>query len=48
MLLVVFCRAAKIDKKAGILITGLQQRDTKLRAQLDEVAQQVGPGLPIC
>jgi hypothetical protein len=34
-------RAAKLDKKAAILVAGLQQRDTKLRAQLDEVAQQV-------
>jgi pre-mRNA-splicing factor CDC5/CEF1 len=34
-------RAAKLDKKANILITGLQQRDTKLRTQLDDLAQQV-------
>lgn len=39
-------RAAKLDKKANILITGLQQRDTKLRSQLDELAQQVGVHLP--
>lgn len=35
-------RAAKLDKKANILVTGLQQRDTKLRSQLDDLAQQVG------
>jgi len=34
-------RAAKLDKKCNILLTGLQQRDSKLRAQLDELAQQV-------
>lgn len=34
-------RAAKLDKKASILVTGLQQRHTKLTAQLDDMAQQV-------
>jgi hypothetical protein len=34
-------KAARLDKKCGILIAGLQQRDAKLRSQLDEMAQQV-------
>eukprot|EP00878_Enallax_costatus_P014008 GHUV01014649.1.p1 GENE.GHUV01014649.1~~GHUV01014649.1.p1 ORF type:complete len:761 (+),score=332.12 GHUV01014649.1:659-2941(+) len=34
-------KAAKLDKKCNILVAGLQQRDTKLRTQLEEVAQQV-------
>lgn len=34
-------RAAKLDKKANILVTGLQQRHTKLASQLDDMAQQV-------
>lgn len=34
-------KAAKLDKKCNILVSGLQQRDTKLRAQIEEVAQQV-------
>ena len=41
-------KAAKLDKKCNILVAGLQQRDNKLRTQLDEVAQQVsrqGPHL---
>eukprot|EP00775_Hariotina_reticulata_P012657 gene12657-12784_t len=38
-------RAAKLDKKCNILLTGLQQRDSKLRGQLDELAQQVVEGL---
>jgi pre-mRNA-splicing factor CDC5/CEF1 len=41
-------RAAKLDKKANILITGLQQRDTKLRAQLNDLAQQVRPLAQCC
>jgi pre-mRNA-splicing factor CDC5/CEF1 len=35
-------RAARLDKKAAILVAGLQQRHTKLTGQLEEVAQQVG------
>lgn len=35
-------KAAKLDKKCNILVAGLQQRDSKLRSQLEEVAQQVG------
>lgn len=35
-------RAAKLDKKGGILLAGLQQRHAKLAGQLDELAQQVG------
>lgn len=34
-------RAARLDKKAAILVAGLQQRHAKLTGQLDEVAQQV-------
>jgi hypothetical protein len=34
-------RAAKLDKKGHILLAGLQQRDARLRTQLDELAQQV-------
>jgi pre-mRNA-splicing factor CDC5/CEF1 len=34
-------KAARLDKKCGILIAGLQQRDAKLRSQLDEMATQV-------
>lgn len=34
-------KAAKLDKKCNILIAGLQQRDSKLRSQIEEVAQQV-------
>jgi hypothetical protein len=37
-------RAAKLDKKANILITGLQQRDKKLQKQLTDVANQVWGG----
>jgi pre-mRNA-splicing factor CDC5/CEF1 len=40
-------RAAKLDKKASILVTGLQQRHTKLTAQLDDMAQQVR-AVPCC
>ncbi|GBF97104.1 hypothetical protein Rsub_10115 [Raphidocelis subcapitata] len=32
-------RAAKLEKKAGIVVTGLQQRDAKQRASLEELAQ---------
>jgi pre-mRNA-splicing factor CDC5/CEF1 len=34
-------RAARLDKKAAILVAGLQQRHSKLTGQLEEVAQQV-------
>lgn len=34
-------KAAKLEKKCSILIAGLQQRDSKLRTQVEEVAQQV-------
>lgn len=34
-------RAARLDKKASVLLTGLQQRHKKLRPQLEETAAQL-------
>jgi pre-mRNA-splicing factor CDC5/CEF1 len=41
-------RAARLDKKAAILVAGLQQRHGKLTGQLEEVAQKVGRGGRSC